>query len=81
MHHSSSQSSLCRVAIKYRGVNEHPISSLQRKDDLFFYYLPNNNTGNGGRDIFVCGDGEDDDTVTDYNEEEGDIATPDCENV
>jgi hypothetical protein len=37
------------------------------------------NTGNGGRDIFVCGDGED--TVTDYNEAEGDIATPDCENV
>jgi Ca2+-binding RTX toxin-like protein len=38
------------------------------------------NTGNGGRDIFVCGDGEDD-TVTDYNEAEGDIATPDCENT
>jgi hypothetical protein len=38
------------------------------------------NTGNGGRDIFVCGDGEND-TVTDYNEEEGDIATPDCENI
>lgn len=38
------------------------------------------NTGNGGRDIFVCGEGEQD-TVTDYNEEEGDIATPDCENV
>jgi hypothetical protein len=37
------------------------------------------NTGNGGRDIFVCGDGED--TVTDFNEAEGDIATPDCENV
>jgi len=37
------------------------------------------NTGNGGRDIFVCGGGEDD-TVTDYNEAEGDIATPDCEN-
>lgn len=37
------------------------------------------NTGNGGRDVFVCGDGED--TVTDYNEEEGDIATPDCENI
>jgi hypothetical protein len=35
--------------------------------------------GNGGRDIFVCGDGED--TVTDYNEAEGDIATPNCENV
>jgi Ca2+-binding RTX toxin-like protein len=37
-------------------------------------------TGNGGRDIFVCGEGEED-TVTDFNEEEGDIATPDCENV
>ncbi len=36
-------------------------------------------TGNGGRDIFSCGGGED--TVTDYNEEEGDIAAPDCENV
>ena len=38
------------------------------------------NTGNEGRDIFVCGGGEDD-TVTDFNEEEGDIAAPDCENV
>jgi Ca2+-binding RTX toxin-like protein len=38
------------------------------------------NTGNGGRDIFVCGGGEGD-TVTDFNEAEGDIATPDCENV
>jgi hypothetical protein len=38
------------------------------------------NTGNGGRDIFLCGDGEDD-TVTDYNAAEGDIATPDCENI
>jgi Ca2+-binding RTX toxin-like protein len=36
-------------------------------------------TGNGGRDIFVCGDGED--TITDYNAAEGDIATPDCENI
>jgi Ca2+-binding RTX toxin-like protein len=36
-------------------------------------------TGGVGRDIFVCCDGED--TVTDYNEAEGDIATPDCENV
>ena len=36
-------------------------------------------TGNGGRDIFVCGEGED--TATDYNEAEGDIATPDCENI
>jgi Ca2+-binding RTX toxin-like protein len=38
------------------------------------------NTGNGRRDIFTCGGGEDD-TVTDFNEEEGDIATPDCENI
>jgi Ca2+-binding RTX toxin-like protein len=38
------------------------------------------NTGSGGRDIFVCGGGEED-TVTDYNAAEGDIATPDCENV
>jgi hypothetical protein len=38
-----------------------------------------NDSGNGGRDIFSCGDGED--TVTDFNEEEGDIATPDCENI
>jgi hypothetical protein len=38
------------------------------------------NTGNGGRDIFVCGGGEQD-TVTDFNEAEGDIAAPDCENV
>ena len=38
------------------------------------------NTGNGGRDIFVCGGGEDD-TVTDYNEAEGDIAAADCENI
>jgi hypothetical protein len=30
---------------------------------------------------FVCGDGEGEDTVTDFNEAEGDIATPDCENV
>jgi hypothetical protein len=30
------------------------------------------NTGNGGRDILACGGGEED-TVTDFNEEEGDI--------
>jgi hypothetical protein len=30
--------------------------------------------------MMFCGDGEDD-TITDYNEAEGDIATPDCENV
>jgi hypothetical protein len=38
------------------------------------------NSGSGGRDIFVCGEG-DEDTVTDFNQAEGDIATPDCENV
>jgi hypothetical protein len=37
------------------------------------------NGGSGGRDIFVCGGGED--TVNDFNEAEGDIAAPDCENV
>jgi Ca2+-binding RTX toxin-like protein len=36
-------------------------------------------TGGGGADILVCGSGED--TVTDYNPDEGDIVTPDCENV
>jgi Ca2+-binding RTX toxin-like protein len=36
-------------------------------------------TGNGGRDIFVCGEGED--IITYYNAAEGDIATPDCENI
>ena len=36
--------------------------------------------GSGVRDIFVCGDGGEE-TVTDYNQEEGDIAAPDCENV
>jgi hypothetical protein len=30
-------------------------------------------------EIFVCGRGQD--TVTDFNEAEGDIATPDCENT
>ncbi len=35
--------------------------------------------GGGGRDIFICGEGQD--RVTDYNEQEGDIITPDCENV
>jgi hypothetical protein len=29
--------------------------------------------------IFVCGSGED--TITDFNQVEGDIATPDCENI
>jgi hypothetical protein len=37
------------------------------------------NTRDGGREIFVCGVGED--TVTDFNAEEGDIATPDYENI
>jgi Ca2+-binding RTX toxin-like protein len=32
-----------------------------------------------GADVFSCGGGED--TVTDFNEAEGDIATPDCENI
>jgi hypothetical protein len=35
-------------------------------------------TGSGGADIFICGGGED---TFDYNPAEGDIATPDCENV
>jgi hypothetical protein len=61
------------------------------KEILLFvsvYYVINNvivsadgddqSTGNGGEDIFACGEGED--TVTDYNQAEGDIATPDCEN-
>ena len=36
-------------------------------------------TGNGGADKFQCGKGED--TVTDFNEEEGDKATGNCENI
>ena len=36
-------------------------------------------TGGGRADILVCGPGED--TVTDYNPDEGDIVTPDWENV
>jgi Ca2+-binding RTX toxin-like protein len=36
-------------------------------------------TGNGGADRFLCGEGQD--TVYDFNEAEGDIATPDCENT
>ena len=47
------------------------IVSGQEEDDT--------NTGNGGRDVFACGEGED--TVEDFNAAEGDIATPDCENV
>ena len=35
--------------------------------------------GNGGADKFQCGSGED--TVTDFNEAEGDKATGNCENV
>ena len=34
-------------------------------------------TGGGGADTMICGPGED--TVTDYNPNEGDIVTPDCE--
>jgi hypothetical protein len=37
------------------------------------------NEAGEGVDIFACGDGED--TVLGFNEAEGDIATPDCENV
>ena len=36
-------------------------------------------TGGPGNYIFACGEGED--TITDYDEAEGDIATPDCENI
>jgi Ca2+-binding RTX toxin-like protein len=35
-------------------------------------------TGGGGANRFVCGGGED--TITDYNEAEGDTKTADCEN-
>ena len=37
------------------------------------------NSGSEGSDIFVCREGED--TVEDFNPGEGDIATPDCENI
>jgi hypothetical protein len=37
-----------------------------------------NLTGGPGADTFVCGEGVD--TVTDYNETEGDTKTQDCEN-
>ena len=36
-------------------------------------------TGNGGADKFQCGKGED--TVTDFNPDEGDKATGNCENI
>jgi Ca2+-binding RTX toxin-like protein len=36
-------------------------------------------TGNGGADKFQCGSGED--TVTDFNPDEGDKATGNCENI
>jgi hypothetical protein len=49
-------------------------------DDVIISGGDDQSTGNGGRDIFLCGEGEED-TVTDFNEEEGDIATPDCENI
>jgi Ca2+-binding RTX toxin-like protein len=35
-------------------------------------------TGGEGANRFVCGEGED--TITDYNEAEGDTKTADCEN-
>jgi Ca2+-binding RTX toxin-like protein len=35
-------------------------------------------TGGPGADVFSCGGGED--TITDYNEAEGDTKTADCEN-
>jgi hypothetical protein len=35
-------------------------------------------TGGGGADSFSCGPGTD--TITDFNEAEGDTRTPDCEN-
>ncbi len=35
-------------------------------------------TGGGGAQRFVCGGGED--TITDYDESEGDTKTEDCEN-
>jgi Ca2+-binding RTX toxin-like protein len=35
-------------------------------------------TGGNGANRFVCGGGED--TITDYNEAEGDTKTADCEN-
>ena len=34
--------------------------------------------GSGGANRFICGGGED--TITDYNETEGDTKTADCEN-
>ena len=37
------------------------------------------NSGSEGSNIFVCGEGED--TVEDFDPGEGDIATPDCENI
>jgi Ca2+-binding RTX toxin-like protein len=36
-------------------------------------------TGGEGANRFVCGGGED--TITDFNEAEGDTKTADCENV
>jgi hypothetical protein len=59
------------------------INSLVLVDDIIVIGGEGNdtNTGNEGRDIFVCGDVGEQDTVTDYNEAEGDIATPDFKNV
>jgi hypothetical protein len=35
-------------------------------------------TGGTGADVFSCGKGED--TITDYNPDEGDVKAADCEN-
>src|SRR5215217_8945223 len=52
------------------GSGDDKINAGQGDDEL---------TGNGGADKFQCGKGED--TVTDFNEEEGDKATGNCENI
>jgi Ca2+-binding RTX toxin-like protein len=53
-----------------QGSGDDKINAGQGDDQL---------TGNGGADKFQCGKGED--TVTDFNEEEGDKATGNCENI
>jgi hypothetical protein len=53
------------------GIGGDNIIASGDRDDL--------NEAGEGADIFTCGDG--DDTVLGFNEAEGDIATPDCENV
>jgi Ca2+-binding RTX toxin-like protein len=52
------------------GSGDDKINAGQGDDEL---------TGNGGADKFQCGGGED--TVTDFNPEEGDKATGNCENI